>query len=174
MWSPNGWIVRKFPWSLILEPSLHRYPYVLVLISPIFIRCQVKLHSVLQKSVMRSHQTEDKIKESDIYRAIDYEPRFARFYSKCFACVTVVNLSYNPRRDTLIMLAHFMDEQTKRNGGEAQTLRYKCQSHTSSLKPSCLPFTWEVCLEKYNWKENVFIFNFQIVYVFNLQFMKMY
>ena len=58
-----------------------------------------------------------------MYRATDYEPSSARLYSKCFACVTVVNLPYDPRRDTLIMLTHFMDEQSETNGGEAQTLR---------------------------------------------------
>ena len=123
VWSPNDWTAREFPWHLMLKLSLHHCPYVLVLISSIFIRCQVKLHSVLQKSVTRSHQTEGKIKESNMYRATDYESSSARLYSKCFACVTVVNLPYDPRRDTLIMLTHFMDEQSETNGGEAQTLR---------------------------------------------------
>ena len=58
-----------------------------------------------------------------MFGATDYESSSARLYSKCFACVTVVNLPYDPRRDTLIMLTHFMDEQSETNGGEAQTLR---------------------------------------------------
>ena len=171
-WSPNHWTAREVPWRLILKLSLHHYPYVLVLISSIFLWCQGKLHSVLQKSVIRSHQTEYKIKVSNIYRATDYEPSPARLYSKCFACDIGVNPPYDPRKDTLIMLTHFTDGQTETGGGEAQNLRvWMSEPHRQPLRhPVTLPFTWGTCLEKRNWEEKVFIFNFQTLQIVYVQY----
>lgn len=82
-------------WFLI---SLHHYLYVLALISSISFGAKAKLHSVLQKSVVRSHWTEDKIKVSNIYRAIHYEPSSTRLYSKSFVYIIGVNPPYDPRR----------------------------------------------------------------------------